>query len=61
MSKDFMSDLPLLAQDILAAPASSVASERLFSVAGLLTKEKKSNIKPVNLQRRVLIKGNPSL
>ena len=56
-----MSDLPLLAQDILAAPASSVASERLFSVAGLLTKEKKSNIKPVNLQRRVLIKGNPSL
>ena len=50
--------LPLCAQDILCIPATSTPSERLFSASGLLASGVMSNISPVNLEKRVLIKVN---
>ena len=42
-------------------PACSTASERLFSIAGLLSSGKKANTSPENLERAVLVKTNPNL
>ena len=42
---DFRSDLAQVAQDIMAIPATSVPSERLFSKSGILSENRKSNIK----------------
>ena len=61
ISGDFWTDLPTIAQDILAVPATSVPSERLFSISGILSDDKKCNISPENLERRVLLKANPYL
>ena len=56
-----MTALPHIAEDILAIPASSVPSERMFSVAGLLSLGRMGLISPDNLEKRVLIKCNPFL
>ena len=60
-SEDFWSELPLIAQDLFAIPATSVPSERLFSISGILSSDKRCNISPENLERRVLLKANPYL
>ena len=55
-SKEFLTELPTLTQDIMAIPAStSVASERLFSISGILSENRRSRISPENLENRVLI------
>ena len=48
----------MIAQDIMAVPATSVPSERLFSISGILSDDKRCNISPENLERRVLLKVN---
>ena len=58
---DYLTTLPTLAQDLLAVPATSVPSERLFSISGILSENRRSHITPKNLERRVLIKANPYL
>ena len=55
---EFWTELPRIAQDILAIPATSVPSERLFSISGILSEDKRCNIFPENLERRVLLKAN---
>ena len=57
-SKEFLTALPALAQDVLAIPATSVPSERLFSISGILSENRKCQISPENLENRVLIKAN---
>ena len=57
-SKEFLTALPALAQDIMAIPATSVPSERLFSISGILSENRRSRISPENLENRVLIKAN---
>ena len=57
-SKEFLTALPTLAQDIMAIPATSVPSERLFSISGILSENRRSRISPENLENRVLIKAN---
>ena len=57
-SQDFDTDLPQVAQDILACPATSVPSQRLFSISGILSDDRKSRILPSNLEKRILIKAN---
>ena len=50
--------LAQIAEDILCIPATSTPSERLFSISGLLASGVMSNISPINLEKRVLIKVN---
>ena len=57
-SNEFLTALPALAQDIMAIPATSVPSERLFSISGILSENRRSRISPENLENRVLIKAN---
>ena len=52
---DFQTDLPLLAQDLLCCPSTSVPSERLFSISGLLSDNRSSQIKPHNLGGKLII------
>ena len=53
-SKEFLTELPTLTQDIMAIPAStSVPSERLFSISGILSENRRSRISPENLENRV--------
>ena len=40
----------------MAIPAST--SERLFSISGILSENRRSRISPENLENRVLIKAN---
>lgn len=54
----FQTFLPKVAIDILAVPATSTPSERLFSQSGLLSKDKFGRITPKNLELRVLGKIN---
>ena len=54
----FLTALPALTQDIMAIPATSVPSERLFSISGILSENRRSRISPENLENRVLIKAN---
>ena len=58
---DWLSILPGLAQDIMCVPASSVPSERTFSITGVLSSGKFSTIKPETLEMRMLVKCNPHL
>lgn len=53
--------LATLAQDILVVPATSVPSERTFSVTGELSKGRFASVKSDTLEKRMLIKCNPSL
>ena len=57
-SKEFLTALPALAQNIMAIPATSVPSERLFSISGILSENRRSRISPENLENCVLIKAN---
>ena len=50
--------MPEVAQDLLCCPSTSVLSERLFSISGILSDNQSSQIKPHNLESRVLIKAN---
>ncbi|OQV24208.1 hypothetical protein BV898_02155 [Hypsibius exemplaris] len=50
-----------LALDILAIPASSAPSERLFSTAGFDTAGRRNRLTGLNLERHVLIQKNRSL
>ena len=52
---EFRTDLPLLAQDLLCCPSTSVPSERLFSISGLLSDNRSSQIKPHNLGGKLII------
>ena len=60
-SKGYRTDLPIVAQDILAIVPTSVPSERTFSVSGVLSQNRYASITPANLERRVLIKCNKYL
>ena len=53
--------LPTLAQDIMVVPASSVPSERTFSITGVLSSGKFSTIKPETLEMRMIVKCNSYL
>ena len=48
---EFWTELPRIAQDIRTVPATSVPrpSERLFSISGILSEDKRCNISPENL------------
>ena len=59
--KQFESELPSVAVDVMDIPASSVPSERLFSISGLLSSGKLFNVKPETLELRVLLKTNKYL
>ena len=59
--EEFQTDLASIAQDILAVPATSVPSERLFSISGILSQNRSSSILPDNLEKRVLIRANQYL
>ena len=58
MYGEYVTDMPEVAQDLLCCPSTSVPSERLFSISGILSDNRSSQIKPNNLESRVLIKAN---
>ena len=57
----WQSILPALAQDILVVPATSVPSERTYSVTGILSKGKFSSVKSDTPEKRMIIACNPNL
>ena len=60
-SRDFATDLPEVALDLLACPATSVPLERLFSISGILSEGRSSSISAEQLERRTLTMANPYL
>ncbi|XP_067125595.1 E3 SUMO-protein ligase ZBED1-like [Centruroides vittatus] len=62
--KDHESSFPrlaCLAKYILSVPATSIPSERAFSVKGILWNEKKSNLSPAKLDKTLFIHENHDL
>ena len=57
-SQNYQTDLPKLAQDICSCPPTSVPSERMFSLSGLLSNDRFARVHPDNLENRVLVKAN---
>ena len=58
---DYETSLLKIAQDILVMPASSVPSERMFSLSGILSMGRMGLISPTNLEKCVRVKANPYL
>ena len=56
--QDILPRLSVLASYILAFPASSSASERLFSIAGLLDSQRRSRLSLASLETMTLMKTN---
>ena len=56
--KKFETKIAEEAEDILCIPACSTSSERLFSVAGIMSEGRRINTKPDNLEKAVLVKTN---
>lgn len=52
--------LALVAIDILTAPASSAAAERVFSIAGEITTGKRNRLEKKKLEREILLRKNES-
>jgi hypothetical protein len=50
--------LSLLAQGILAVPATSSPSERVFSTAGLVLQAKRSSLAPENVNKIIFVHDN---
>lgn len=50
--------LAIIAKRILAIPASSVSSERIFYKTGLILSERRNRIKPKNLKKIVFLNAN---
>ena len=57
-SQDYSSGLASFALDLLCCPATSCASERVFSAAGYLCQNRSSSIGPAMLEARVIVKTN---
>jgi len=57
MLEHLYSVLPLIAQDLLSAPASQAFTERLFSICGILTAGRRNRMDR-NLQMRAWLKVN---
>ena len=55
--RDYAVSTPRLARDVLGIPATSVPSERLFSKAGELISQKRSAIKPKNVDMILFLKN----
>lgn len=60
-SREFLTDLPSVAQDLMSAPATSVPSERTFSISGILSENRMASISPTTLENRVIVKCNKLL
>jgi hypothetical protein len=50
--------LSSLAQGILAVPATSAPSERVFSIAGLVLQAKRSSLAPENVNEIIFVYNN---
>ena len=59
--KEFLPNLSQIAREVLSIPASSSASERLFSAAGIFDTEKRSRLNPKTLEILTLLKSNQQL
>lgn len=55
---DTFPKLSLLAQGILAVPATSAPSERVFSTAGLVLQAKRSSLAPENVNKIIFVHDN---
>ena len=58
---DVLTRLTVFAKQILAIPASSSSSERLFSIVGLFDTVKRGNLKLETLETFTLLKSNKKL
>ena len=54
----YKTSLPSVAQDLMMVPSTSVPSERMFSISGILSANRSCRISPSFLERRVLLKTN---
>ena len=61
LSGDYVTTLPLVAQDLMAVQSTSICSERMFSISGILSQNRSSHISPKLLEARVLLKANKVL
>jgi len=59
--KDTFPKLWLLAQRILAVPATSAPSERVFSIAGLVLQAKRTSLAPENVNKIIFVHNNGHL
>jgi len=57
-SSCYKTTLAHVAEDLLLTPVTSVCSERMFSISGILSSNRSSNISPEFLERRILLKTN---
>ena len=53
-----MKELALLALDILAVPATSAGTERVFSHAGIATANRRQRLSAENLENEVMMRVN---
>ena len=60
-SREYKTQLPKLALDLFCIPSTSIPSERLFSISGLLSSNHSSSITAKNLEKRCIIKANKML
>lgn len=60
-NKDSFGGLSKIAQQILSAPGTSSACERYFSMTGLFTEARKSNISPENLNAKLILAANKDI
>ena len=61
VNKDHFPNVAVVARAYLAIPATSVASERIFSKCGLAVSDRRSKLSPLHMEQIVFVSQNLSI